>query len=208
MQGRGRRPARISPLPLGADTLRAHPDFRIIVLANRPGYPFLGNDFFGAIGDVFGCHAVDNPSLDGELAMLRQYAPTVDPEMLRHLALAFGELRRLGNEGLISCAPPSNAAQPACLDIPSLSAIPIRCASSSTLPDTPSGTRKRALRTSCAMFSISTRSTGPRPSWFGPARIHPSSALAHFSAPQVAGALAKHGIPLGSGPADIRLAPT
>jgi hypothetical protein len=28
----------------------AHPDFRMFVLANRPGFPFLGNDFFGAMG--------------------------------------------------------------------------------------------------------------------------------------------------------------
>ena len=28
----------------------AHPDFRMMVLANRPGFPFLGNDFFGAMG--------------------------------------------------------------------------------------------------------------------------------------------------------------
>lgn len=27
-----------------------HPEFRMIVLANRPGFPFLGNDFFGALG--------------------------------------------------------------------------------------------------------------------------------------------------------------
>ena len=27
-----------------------HPNFRMIVLANRPGFPFLGNDFFGALG--------------------------------------------------------------------------------------------------------------------------------------------------------------
>lgn len=27
-----------------------HPDFRMVVLANRPGFPFLGNDFFGALG--------------------------------------------------------------------------------------------------------------------------------------------------------------
>lgn len=29
-----------------------HPDFRMLVLANRPGFPFLGNDFFGALGTV------------------------------------------------------------------------------------------------------------------------------------------------------------
>ena len=28
----------------------SHPDFRMMVLANRPGFPFLGNDFFGALG--------------------------------------------------------------------------------------------------------------------------------------------------------------
>lgn len=30
-----------------------HPDFRMIVLANRPGFPFLGNDFFGTLGKWF-----------------------------------------------------------------------------------------------------------------------------------------------------------
>jgi len=44
-----------------------HPDFRMIVLANRPGFPFLGNDFFGSIGDMFSCHAVDNPDLESEM---------------------------------------------------------------------------------------------------------------------------------------------
>lgn len=28
-----------------------HEDFRMIVLANRPGFPFLGNDFFAALGE-------------------------------------------------------------------------------------------------------------------------------------------------------------
>lgn len=28
-------------------------DFRMIVLANRPGFPFLGNDFFAALGKMF-----------------------------------------------------------------------------------------------------------------------------------------------------------
>ena len=30
----------------------SHPDFRLIALANRPGFPFLGNDFFGALGKL------------------------------------------------------------------------------------------------------------------------------------------------------------
>lgn len=44
-------------LPMGVrsdiketDIVRLHPDFRMIVLANRPGFPFLGNDFFAALG--------------------------------------------------------------------------------------------------------------------------------------------------------------
>ena len=44
-----------------------HPDFRMIVLANRPGFPFLGNDFFASIGDMFSCHAIDNPDLESEM---------------------------------------------------------------------------------------------------------------------------------------------
>jgi len=38
-----------------------HPDFRLIVLANRPGFPFLGNDFYATVGDVFAAHTVENP---------------------------------------------------------------------------------------------------------------------------------------------------
>lgn len=39
--------------PLPSNAIRAHPDFRMIVLANRPGFPFLGNDFFGSLGETF-----------------------------------------------------------------------------------------------------------------------------------------------------------
>lgn len=37
-----------------ANVITMHPDFRMIVLANRPGFPFLGNDFFGALGKTSG----------------------------------------------------------------------------------------------------------------------------------------------------------
>lgn len=33
-----------------------HPEFGVWVLANRPGFPFLGNDFFRECGDVFATH--------------------------------------------------------------------------------------------------------------------------------------------------------
>uniref|UniRef100_A0A8C0G0E2 VWFA domain-containing protein n=1 Tax=Chelonoidis abingdonii TaxID=106734 RepID=A0A8C0G0E2_CHEAB len=79
-----------------------HPDFRMIVLANRPGFPFLGNDFFGTLGDIFSCHAVDNPKPQSELAMLRQYGPDVPEQILQKLVAAFGELRSLADQGIIN----------------------------------------------------------------------------------------------------------
>jgi len=82
--------------------IRMHPDFRMIVLANRPGFPFLGNDFFAAVGDIFSCHALDNPDIDSEISMLRQYGKDVPEHILRKLVLAFGELRSLADQGLIA----------------------------------------------------------------------------------------------------------
>uniref|UniRef100_A0A674IJM6 von Willebrand factor A domain-containing protein 8 n=1 Tax=Terrapene triunguis TaxID=2587831 RepID=A0A674IJM6_9SAUR len=79
-----------------------HPDFRMVVLANRPGFPFLGNDFFGTLGDIFSCHAVDNPKPQSELAMLRQYGPDVPEPILQKLVAAFGELRSLADQGIIN----------------------------------------------------------------------------------------------------------
>lgn len=79
-----------------------HPDFRMIVLANRPGFPFLGNDFFGALGDLFSTHAVDNPSVENEIKLLKQYGPHVDEKVIQKLVNAFGELRNMADQGLVS----------------------------------------------------------------------------------------------------------
>ena len=66
-----------SPLLASASTndkyIAMHPEFRMFVLANRPGFPFLGNDFFASLGDLFSCHSIDNPSMDSEMSMLKQY---------------------------------------------------------------------------------------------------------------------------------------
>ena len=66
-----------SPLLASASTndkyIAMHPEFRMFVLANRPGFPFLGNDFFASLGDLFSCHPIDNPSMDSEMSMLKQY---------------------------------------------------------------------------------------------------------------------------------------
>ncbi|MBN3308156.1 VWA8 protein, partial [Amia calva] len=79
-----------------------HPGFRMLVLANRPGFPFLGNDFFGALGDIFSCHVVDNPKPQSELAMLKQYGPDVPEPVLQKLVAAFGELRAMADQGTIT----------------------------------------------------------------------------------------------------------
>ncbi|XP_016937195.2 von Willebrand factor A domain-containing protein 8 [Drosophila suzukii] len=82
--------------------IETHPDFRLIVLANRPGFPFLGNDFFAALGDVFSCHAISNPDPDSEIFLLQQYGPKVPIKTLRTLVNAFGELRTLADEGMLN----------------------------------------------------------------------------------------------------------
>jgi MoxR-like ATPase len=104
---------RISSMPAGAaaqgeaegeseEVIPLHPDFRMVVLANRPGYPFLGNDFFGEVGDSFGVHAVDNPDPASELVLLRKYGPDVPLDGLRKLTAAFRELRELTEERQLS----------------------------------------------------------------------------------------------------------
>nr|XP_045609178.1 von Willebrand factor A domain-containing protein 8-like isoform X1 [Procambarus clarkii]XP_045609179.1 von Willebrand factor A domain-containing protein 8-like isoform X1 [Procambarus clarkii] len=79
----------------------SHPNFRMIVLANRPGFPFLGNDFFGSLGDLFSCHAIDNPSMESEMSLLQSYGPNVPEDIMRRLVGAFSELRDLADQGLI-----------------------------------------------------------------------------------------------------------
>ena len=86
----------------GADIILTHPDFRMIVLANRPGFPFLGNDFFGSLSDVFSCHAVDNPPAEAEINLLRNYGPNVPDDILKKLVDVFGDLRQLADQSLIN----------------------------------------------------------------------------------------------------------
>jgi len=97
----GRRIVPSTSTEVGENIIKLHPDFRTIVLANRPGFPFLGNDFFGSLGDLFSCHAVDNPSMESELAMLRQYGPDVNEDIMRRLVKAFAELRSMADDGQI-----------------------------------------------------------------------------------------------------------
>lgn len=38
-------------IPQDGSVIILHPDFRMIVLANRPGFPFLGNNLFSTLGN-------------------------------------------------------------------------------------------------------------------------------------------------------------
>jgi len=58
--------------------------------------------FFFLLGDIFSCHAVDNPKPQSELAMLRRYGPDVPEPILQKLVAAFGELRSLADQGIIN----------------------------------------------------------------------------------------------------------
>ncbi|XP_032588947.1 von Willebrand factor A domain-containing protein 8 isoform X2 [Drosophila mojavensis] len=94
-------------VPFGAcakspNLIETHANFRVIVLANRPGYPFLGNDFFAAVGDVFSCHAIDNPTPRSEIYLLQRYGPSLPIKTLTMLVNAFGELRSMADEGLLN----------------------------------------------------------------------------------------------------------
>lgn len=82
--------------------IKAHQGFRTIVLANRPGFPFLGNDFFASMGHLFSCHAIDNPEMESEIQLLMQYGPNVDERLIKKLVKAFGELRSMADTSQIS----------------------------------------------------------------------------------------------------------
>lgn len=57
---------------------------------------------FFILGDIFSCHAVDNPKPQSELSMLKQYGPDVPKQVLQKLVAAFGELRSLADQGIIN----------------------------------------------------------------------------------------------------------
>lgn len=79
-----------------------HPEFRIFVLANKQGYPFLGNDLMEELGDCFSCHLISNPDESSELALLRFYGPDIPEEILLKLTHLFSDLRSLVDDGLLS----------------------------------------------------------------------------------------------------------
>ncbi|KAG7353031.1 ATPase AAA [Nitzschia inconspicua] len=93
---------RISTHNQGPDLIPIHPNFCLWVLANRPGMPFLGNDFFREIGDCFSVRVISNPDLDSEMDLLRAYAPSLEERSIRSIASSFAELRQFSDNGDIS----------------------------------------------------------------------------------------------------------
>ncbi|KAI0634180.1 AAA domain-containing protein [Trametes polyzona] len=79
-----------------------HPNFRLILLANRLGYPFLGNHFLQVLGDNFCCHAVTNPDMASERKLLSQLAPQLSEDLILRLVAAFHDLRKAYESGTVT----------------------------------------------------------------------------------------------------------
>ncbi|THU86941.1 hypothetical protein K435DRAFT_970118 [Dendrothele bispora CBS 962.96] len=73
--------------------IAVHPEFRLVLLANRPGYPFLGNHFMQVLGENFSVHSVSNPDQLSERKLLQQLAPELDEDLVLRLVGAFHDLR-------------------------------------------------------------------------------------------------------------------
>ncbi|CAO1613724.1 unnamed protein product [Jaminaea pallidilutea] len=85
-----------------ADDVIVHPHFRCVLLANRPGFPFLGNEFLSTLGEGLSSYAVANPDLNSEVRLLKQAAPSVSEDLIKRLDLAFHDLRKQFDAGLIN----------------------------------------------------------------------------------------------------------
>ena len=62
----------------------------------------MGNDFYGAIGDVFGTFAMENPDFESEVTLLKEMAPNVPEDLIKRLVGAFGDLRKAFDDGVAS----------------------------------------------------------------------------------------------------------
>ncbi|KAE9393793.1 hypothetical protein BT96DRAFT_958988 [Gymnopus androsaceus JB14] len=78
-----------------------HKDFRLVLLANRPGYPFLGNHFLQVLGESFSPYAVSNPDQASERKLLSQLAPEMDEDLILRLVAAFADLRKGYEDGKV-----------------------------------------------------------------------------------------------------------
>jgi len=98
-----------------------HPSFRLILLANRPGYrasflvrlimllnytllviAFLGNHFLQVLGENFSAHSVSNPDQASERKLISQLAPELDEDLVLRLVGAFHDLRKGYESGTLN----------------------------------------------------------------------------------------------------------
>ena len=91
----------------GENLIHMHPNFKMFTLANRPGFPFLGNDFFRECGDVFSVHIVGNPDVQSQAFLLEKYGPDVPKDMLNRLISAFDDLRSQVHLFTFNCVRPN-----------------------------------------------------------------------------------------------------
>ena len=88
-----------SAAALPSSDVSLHKDFRVIVLCNKPSWPFHGNDFYREMGDCFSTHVLQNPDYDSEMALVAQHAPNVPFHVRRKLVETFTALRQVVDEG-------------------------------------------------------------------------------------------------------------
>ncbi|KAF8625067.1 hypothetical protein AX15_005549 [Amanita polypyramis BW_CC] len=93
---------RIRPAKEREGDIGVHQDFRLILLANRPGYPFLGNHFLQVLGENFSAHSVSNPDQESERKLLSQLAPELDENFVARLVTAFQDLRTGYDAGILT----------------------------------------------------------------------------------------------------------
>lgn len=54
------------------------------------------------LGDLFSCHAVDNPSIESELKLLENYGPNVPKNTVNKIVKAFSVLRAMADQGTVT----------------------------------------------------------------------------------------------------------
>ncbi|KAF5384151.1 hypothetical protein D9615_003188 [Tricholomella constricta] len=93
---------RVRPVREREGDIAVHPNFRLILLANRPGYPFLGNHFLQVLGENFSAHSVTNPDQASERKLLEQLAPELSQDLILRLVGAFHDLRKGYESGVLN----------------------------------------------------------------------------------------------------------
>ena len=96
-----------------------HSNFRLVLLANRPGYrkvlpfvlerslmfifsAFLGNQFLQVLGENFSAHSVSNPDQESERNLIGQLAPEISEDLILRLVGAFHDLRTSYENGVLN----------------------------------------------------------------------------------------------------------